>query len=782
MLKKSIILFIILALLFFEARYAKGKNAEFGTISGFVHDKTTGEGLVGANVFIEGTYYGASTNANGYYAIPRVPVGEFELVCMYMGYSTSKQTVIIKPNADLKISVDIEPATLTTEEIVVVADSIRTVEKLYRKPISKIAIQPRHIEHLPQVVETDLLRSLHTMPGIAAVSDFSSELYVRGGTPDQNLYLIDGVDVYNPEHFFGLFSTFNTDAIKNVEISKGGFEAKYGGRLSSVLDVTNLDGNREKVTGKTSVSLLSAKTTLQAPLGQFGAISGSIRRTYFDKTLAQVMDDIPDYYFIDGHLKTFLDLNKNNNITLSLYKSKDDLDYKLNEDAPDSERAQYDWGNTTLSLRWTHLFSSVLFSNFWITSSSFDSKFDFENTDEINDIDDRTVKGNIEYFASDKMNLQLGFEYKRLKGLYHSNFPGGEVDIKQEPRHFASYIQTEWRPIPELLFQTGLRYNSAYNGDKSWHDLAPRFSTKYRLNETMNLKAAFGTYHQYLFRIPRMFIADIWASTNDDYDDAVSHHYILGFQQEINQDFELELEAYYKDYNNLYFYDAFFFTDLQVDAYNEDHEPLYGEQKFYDVGDGYSYGAELLIRKDSGPVTGWLSYTYSSTHNQIENKNQGNWFHPRHDRSHQLSMVGSFDVKNLLRNLRSESFKQDPHQFRIGFGLSYASGQPITTTSSVYVSRQLPDQAFYSGYNLYPTARNNFRLPPYFRMDLSLTYTRQFKHWSFEPFLQIYNLTNRNNIWFITYEDEFVDNTIQQSIDTVSMLPLIPSVGFNIKF
>lgn len=782
MLKKSIILFIILAMIFLEARYANGQNKQLGTISGFIHDKTTGEGLVGANVFIEGTYYGASSNANGYYAIPKVPVGNFELVCMYMGYNTIKQRVNITPGSDLKINLAIEPTTLTTQEVVVVADSIRTVEKLYRKPISKISIQPRHIEYLPQVVEADLLRSLHTMPGIAAVSDFSSELYVRGGTPDQNLYLIDGVDVYNPEHFFGLFSTFNMDAIKNVEISKGGFEAKYGGRLSSVLDVTNLDGNREEFTGKASVSLLSAKTTLQAPLGKLGAISGSIRRTYFDKTLGQIVDDIPDYYFVDGHLKAFLDLNKTNKLTLSLYKSRDDLDLKLNEDAPETEVVDYDWGNTTLSLRWTHLFSSLLFSNFWITSSSFDSEFDFEDTDEINNIDDRSVKGNIEYYASDKVNLQLGFEYKRLRGVYQSNFPGGEVDIEQNPQHFAAFVQTEWRPTPLLLFQTGARYNSAYYQDKSWHDIDPRFSVKYRLNDRMNLKAAFGTYHQYLFRIPRMFIADIWASVNKDYDDAVSHHYIMGFQQELNQDFELEIETYYKDYNNLYFYDPFFYTDLTIDAYNEDHEPLYGEQKFYDIGDGYSYGAELLIRKDSGPITGWLSYTYSNTQNQIENKNQGNWFHPRHDRSHQLSLVGNMDLKNVLRDLRGESYKQDDKQYRIGFGLSYATGQPITTTSSIYVSRQLPDQDFYSGYNLYPASRNNFRLPPYFRLDLSLTYIQKFKNWTFEPFLQIYNVTNRTNVWFINYEDEFVNNTIQQSIETVGMLPLIPSVGFNIQF
>ncbi len=761
------------------------QSIDKGTISGFVTDKSTGEGMIGANVFLEGTYLGSSTNTSGFFSMPAVPVGEYELICMFMGYETYKQSVKVKPGTDLKLNIELPPATLTTQEVVVIADSIRTVEKMYRKPISKISLAPRQIESIPQVVETDLLRSLHTMPGIAAVSDFSSELYVRGGTPDQNLYLIDGTDVYNPEHFFGLFSTFNTDAIKNVEISKGGFGSEYGGRLSSVLDVTNLDGNRKEYTGKASVSLLSAKATLQRPLGKFGAISGSIRRTYFDKTLGAVMDDIPDYHFLDGHLKAFLDLGESDKLTLSMYKGQDVLNYKLNEDLPDSETMKYDWGNTTLSARWTHLFSSKLFSNFWITSSSFDSYFNIEQIDEVNDIDDRTVKGNLEYYANEVLNLKWGFEYKQLKSVYKSNFPGGEVDIVHKPNHFASYIQSEYRPTSLLLLQAGLRYNSCFHNDESWQVIEPRLSLKYRLSDKMNLKAAFGNYHQYLFKIPRAFIADIWSSADEYSDDARSNHYIVGFQRELSRDFELEIEAYYKDYSNLYFFDPFFYSDLKIKQYNEDNEPLYNDtENLFDTGDGYSYGMELLIRKDSGPLTGWLSYTLGRTFDMIDVRNQGNWFNPRHDRTHTFNFVGTMDVKNFLRGLKGAGFKQDKHRFRLGFGFAYASGQPITTTSSIYVTRPVPDQDFYHGYNLYPTDRNNFRLPPYIRADLSLIYTRKFKNWTFEPFLQIYNITNRSNVWFINYTDEYdpEKNIISQDVETVGMLPLIPSIGFNILF
>ena len=218
------ILFILLVLT--SSLFAQSETR--GTISGFVYDKSTGEALIGANVFIEGTYFGSSTNRSGYYSLPKIPVGNYSLFCQYIGYTTFSDEIQITSNSSTKLNIYLEPTTIETEGVYVVAESVRTSLKLFRKPISKIQLKPRQIERMPQVVESDLLRSLQSMPGIVAASDYSAELYVRGGTPDQNLYLIDGADVYNPEHFFGLFSTFNTDAIKDVEISKGGFGAEYG--------------------------------------------------------------------------------------------------------------------------------------------------------------------------------------------------------------------------------------------------------------------------------------------------------------------------------------------------------------------------------------------------------------------------------------------------------------------------------------------------------------------------------------------------------------------------
>jgi len=257
----------------------RGLAEERGSVSGFAIDAADGEGLIGASVYLEELLVGGTTNNSGYYVIPDIPAGEYELICAYIGYQNYSKRIEIRPGEDVKVRIDLEVEVLEGEETVVRADSMRTVEKLFRKTISQVDLSALEIKQIPQVAEADLLRSLQTLPGILPLSDFSSALYVRGGTPDQNLYMIDGTDVYNPEHAFGIFSTFNTDAVKQVELSKGGFGAEYGGRLSSVLNVTNLDGNREEFEGSASISLLSAKTTLQAPLGRRGSLSGSIRRT-----------------------------------------------------------------------------------------------------------------------------------------------------------------------------------------------------------------------------------------------------------------------------------------------------------------------------------------------------------------------------------------------------------------------------------------------------------------------------------------------------------------------
>jgi hypothetical protein len=440
-----------------------------GSVNGFVYDAGNGEGLIGATVYLKKTVYGGSTNLNGYFVLPRVPAGEYVLEARLLGYKT--QSLEIRLGADEQKTVELRlvPEPLEMEVVIVSAEKQEVGEQLYDKQISEIELSARQINAIPQVAEADLLRSLQTLPGIVPLSDFSTALYVRGGTPDQNLYQIDGADVYNPQHAFGLFSTFNTDAIKHVELSKGGFGAEYGDRLSSVLHVTHLDGNREEFEGSASISLLSAKTTLQMPLGRAGSLSGSLRRTYFDKTIAQAIDDVPDYYFYDGNLKAFFDLNSNNKLTLSAYGGQDFLDFTFNQKATDQAGIRYDWGNKTGSVRWTHVFSPALFANFWVTGSRFTSNFLLEDADvtEKNDIYDLTLKGSLQFHHSHQFITAFGFEQKNLQVIYKQIFPGGEVDVESRPRQYSAYWQTTWLPSAAWEIEAGLRYNLFFNANAS---------------------------------------------------------------------------------------------------------------------------------------------------------------------------------------------------------------------------------------------------------------------------------------------------------------------------
>lgn len=745
--------------------------AQNSAISGFVIDETNGEVIIGANVYLEGTSRGASSNHSGYFVIPEIPAGRYTVVCDYLGYGTEKTTVEIRSNRNLKINIRMKEQILEAEAIVVTADSIPIIDKLYNKPISEINLSAKQIKRIPQVAEADLLRSLQTLPGVLPVSDFSSALYIRGGTSDQNLFLLDGTDVYNPEHAFGLFSTFNTDAIKQVDLSKGGFGAEYGGRLSSVLDITNLDGNREEFEGSASVSLLSAKTTLQMPIGDIGSISGSIRRTYFDVTVAKLIDDIPDYYFYDGNIKAYFDLDENNKLTLSGYGGRDVLDVIFNKDAAEDLGFTYDWGNSTGSIRWTHIFTPRLFSNFWITNSRFSSNFSLDefNVNEDNSVNDLTFKGNLEYHWNQHITLLFGFEQKNLDVKYKQRFPNGRVNILNTPKHYVGYLQSNWKPDSRWDIQAGVRYNY-FDTDTSFQNITPRLSAKYRLTQQINLKAAAGIYHQYLHRIPRFIAADIWTISNRYQKESTAFHYIFGYQQQIGDAFEFETETYYKRYENIFAFNHTFITELQPEYYSGGLPVYTSTNGLFNRGDGYSYGIEFMLRKDSGLLTGWLGYSLASTKYKFDSINGDREFAPRHDRS------SSF---NLVANWNLSGYPADKYQgtWHLGANLVWTSGQPYTEPGSAYLTSAAPgDPEREVAYA--PTSINNIRFPDYARLDLSITYRKRYHGWMLEPYLQIFNIGNRKNVWFLNYE--FNDSV--PNIDEQYMLPILPTLGVNIKF
>ena len=754
-------------------------DAPPGSVSGFVRDAADGEALISASVFLKDELLGCVTNVSGYYVIPRLPAGTYTLASSYIGYEPFSRQISIAPGADLKMDITLEAEAVEMVATVVRADSMRTVERLFAKPISEIRLSHRQVSQVPQVAEADLLRSLQSLPGILPISDFSSALYVRGGTPDQNLYMVDGSDVYNPEHAFGIFSTFNTDAIKQVELSKGGYGAQYGGRLSSILDVTNLDGNREEFEGTASVSLLSAKTTMQMPLGQLGSLSGSVRRTYFDQTVGRKLDDIPAYYFYDTNVKAYLDLSDSDKLTLSGFGGRDFLDIVFNNEAEDEVGAHADWGNKTGSVRWTRVFSPGLFGNFWVTGSRFTSDFEVDdvNVEERNLVTDVTLKGNLEFHHSQHLVTRFGFEQKNMNVLFRQDFPAGRINLRTEPRHYALYGTGSWRPGPRWDVESGLRYD-LFDGDKTFQNLDPRLSAKFRLTDTVNLKAAAGVYHQYLHRIPRFIVTDIWTTSNEYQDASRSRHLILGYQQEIKGNYQVEVEGFLKDYTNIYAFNHNFLTQLQETGFDDEGRPIWTNTLgLFNRGDGLSMGAEALLRKDTGAVTGWLGYSLARTRYEFDGINGERDFSPRHDRTSTVNVVANVDIRNALRKLRGEPKRRDRGRWTLGLNIVYASGQPITEPGSAYVAWLEPDDP-YDQIAYAPTRINGSRLPYYGRLDLSLTYTRRIGDWTVAPYLQAFNAGRRRNVWFIDYDYQ---NSIPE-VDEQSMFPLVPTIGINVTF
>ena len=777
---RSLLRWIFVALLVGVVLPARAKATRSATLSGFVYDKSSGEALISASVYLDSTTVGAVTNEGGYYVIPNIVPGDYTLVAGYVGFESARLAISLAPGESREAVMRLSPVPIVRDTFVVTAEAVPTAERLFEQPVSTVELSAEQIAQVPQVAEPDLLRTLQSLPGIVPVSDFSSELYIRGGTPDQNLYLIDGADVYNPEHAFGLFSTFNTEAIKQVELSKGGFGAEYGGRLSSIIDITNLDGNREQMAGAASISLLSAKATVQAPISRRASLSGSIRRTYLDQTVGRVDEDIPDYYFIDGSLKAHIDLGEHNKLTLSGFRSYDDLDFTFNTSSPDPSQVRYDWGNGTASARWTTVLTPRLFANVWLTTSRYESNLDFGDAlafSEQNDVRDVTFKAQGVYHVSRHFRLGLGLEHKWLELSYRQDFPNGRVDIVGQPRLTTLYANETWIPTERWNVQGGLRFDY-FDSDTTFPRLAPRASVKYRLTPTVNLKASGGVYYQFLHRAPRPFVADVWSFANRYQGPSTGYHAILGVQKELGDHFQLEVEPYYKRYLDIYT----FVDNNAVNAtpgYYENNEYVYSstENLFY-RGDAYTYGVDIMLRREVGALTGWLGYGFAYTRGAYDGINGNRSFPPRHDRHSTFNLTGNMDIRNFLRGLRGEPPVQRRSTWSLGFTFVYMTGQPITQPTSGYFIRTFPDRDTNVPFEYYPSDINNIRLPHYARLDLSLTWEKRYRGWSLCPYLQIFNVGNRSNVWFLTYDLEGATQTVEPEY----MFPILPTLGVRVEF
>lgn len=741
---------IFLTLIFFSSLLYTQQTA---TVSGFIRDRANKESLPFATVSIKELKIGTPTNIEGYYAIPNIPDGIFEVTVSLLGYQT--ETFKIDTRVTKKIVQDIllSDKAVQVSEVVIEAD--KEAEKRSTQT-GRIIMQAKDIAQLPTFGEADVFRALQMMPGVKATSEISSGLNVRGGSTDQNLILLDGTVVYNPSHLFGLFSTFNNDAIKDIDLMKGGFPAEYGGRLSSVLNVTNIDGDRVATHGKASVSLLSTRVTGEGPIGN-GSWFLSGRRTYLDQVvklagLDKGKDALPLYFFYDANAKLNQDFGEDDKISFVGYFGDDDLTYAIGDNELSLNML---WGNRTGALKWTHVFSQTVFSNFTASYSHYKAKIGAElgGTDisQENSVYDYSLKGDIDFFLSNDHLVKLGVWWSQYDIGYIQRGDGEPYIFKERPAQISFYGQDEWMINERWRTQFGLRVE--YQDLTKHISLGPRFNLKFNVDEYSSLKLASGIYYQFLNAVPAgsdngFSPFDIWVPINEKMNPSKSIDLVLGFETKYFEDMMISVESYYKIYRDVLLFRREITQTLDV-------------SKLFYVGSGRSYGFEFFLQQQVGQLTGMIGYTLAWTHRTFDELNDGNEFMPKFDRRNDLTVSANYQIDDL---------------WKLGSVFTFATGQSYTPASGMWFDQSTGN----SQGRIEPGALYSKRLLPYHRWDLSLTKKITMFDLEGSWYIQLFNVYGlwHKNTWFKNFD--YNKNPVE--VTDVKLLPLIPSLGVEFKF
>jgi hypothetical protein len=713
------------------------------TINGFITDNSSGEGLIGANVYLDDFPIGISTNEQGYYVLHPIPPGKHTLKVSFIGYKTFSQVIDFKEGEKKFLNIALIPEAIEGEEVVVSAESAATAREIQ---ISQVELSAKNVRDAPQLGEADLFRTLQALPGVIAESDFSTGLVVRGGNTDQNLIMLDGITVYNPSHMGGLFSNFLLDATKDALFIKGGFPAEYGGRMSSVLNVISKSGNSKRYTGSVGISLLSSRLSMEIPTGN-GSLLLAGRRTYFDQVLRAMNKEFP-YYFYDFQGSFYRDLSPYDRLSISGYFGNDVLDW-------DRLNFKLNWGNRTISSNWRHVFSPRLFSNFMVAGSQFQTNVLLggdQGVNSNNDVVDYTISGDLSYLHSGDHVYKFGFEVKKLTFKYQDKYDNRTLfRLKQTPTEIAAYFQNDWKINSSWIIKPGLRV-SYFSKIKNSFYLEPRFAMKYKLRDGEYLTYATGLYRQFIFTVQDEYnptIINSWFAIDKTVPTGRSIHNIIGYERELWSTTSLEIEFYHKTLDNMLTY-----RERRSSVDEELGDEIKANELFVPTN-GYSYGLEFFLHKKYGHLAGWLGYTLNWAKKTLE----GDTYYASFDRRHNIDFVMSYD---LGRN------------WRFGVRFNYGSGFPYTRVIGSYQERDgdLTTRRLIYG------QRNRFRYPAYHRLDLSMT--KYFKwlgmEWQFD--IQTVNVYNRENVFL--YEWDFDENPAEQTV--IPMLPLIPTIGISTNF
>ena len=790
-------------------------------ISGFVRNDVNGEPISYANVFLSNSSIGAATNSDGYFVMSEIPLGLYEINVTMIGYAVHNQEVDLSLGESIRLEIRLKEEAIQGTEVLVTAERQKFERSMES---SQIALDLREINSAPAFVEPDVFRTLQMLPGVQTTSDFSSALYVRGSTPDQNLIMLDGIAVYNPYHLGGIFSTFNTDAIKEADFHAGGFPARYGGRMGAILNVINREGNTEKIRGSANISLISSKALIEGPIPKWKGIKGSWmisgRRTYIDKVVDALQLPTGDkrsdgsdvyfqfpYFFYDYQIKANVDFNQDHRLTFTRFYGDDVLDFSYkdpaetvsNENVTIEQESQFGvdwpWGNQTNGLTWRWIVSPKIIAKTFLSSSRYRFDFDlsFQNRDTYtytdstvtNFIDfswniydiikDRTLESEIQYKLSNDHEITGGFQVRNIKfdlgirydiGTQDTSFTWNPISLKNTTRETSVFLQDRWEVSNKFKVRGGIRLTD-YNLHKQFY-LDPRLGLKYHFSDDIAFKANWGLYHQFLTTAnnqdENLRLVELWLGIPEDKPASISEHLIGGVEYMSPRNIFYRIELYQKTFENL--------LTLKQDNANEVEgtSPDSTINEFWDTR-GNSNGIELLIKKSSGKFNGWIGYTYSETKYYTE---PSGWHNPNFDRTHTLNVVASYDITTDLE---------------LSTALTQSSGNPYTKIlGRVYDW----EQSLYNNSYWYPIdsyligEKNTERYDDYFRIDIGMTRKGgNLFGLEYDTYWQIMNLTRHLNILSYRYRtktDPLTGNQLGVQRQPVPMFPLIFTFGVKFEF
>ncbi len=758
------------------------------TLSGEIRDASNGETLIGATVMAKALGIGATTNEYGFYSLTLPASADSVLLeFSYVGYQSVFRTVL--PRTAKVLNVELS-AGVQMEEVVVKANSFR--EKIRSTEMSVEEINARQVKLLPVLLgESDILKALQLKPGIPSGSEGTTGLFVRGGGADQNLILLDEAIVYNASHLFGFFSTFNTDAVKDLKLYKGGFPAQYGGRLSSVIDVKLKEGNNKKWAATGGLGLLASRLTVEGPVQKDKSsfmVSG--RRTYFDLITRGInqanrnnanFSPIPDYYFYDLNTKINYDLGEKDHLYLSGYFGRDVFGFD-----GDFFDFNFDWGNATGTLRWNHVFNPRLFANTTLTYSNYQynisnrlTGFTFDLGSRIEDVN---LKSDFFFAVNPRNSLRFGaaltshqFRVGRLKAANRDgsiSFSAGQDFTGFEG---AAYIADELDLGKKTKLNAGLRLSGFSNGEQFYGNIEPRLSLRYLISERLTGKASYARMYQYLHLVANAGVSlptDIWYPSTTRVPPQRSDQVAAGVSYLLGENFFLNFEGYFK-----YMHNQIEFVDGARLFANDDLEDEFA------LGRGDAYGMEFSVEKEAGRFNGWIGYTLAyarrgdfSTLSPDRPFAQQGFFRPVYDRRHDIAVV---------------LFYEAGRRISLTATWVYGSGDLRWLPAGRFTFQDVPGGSFQTVVPDY-LDRNTFRLPSYQRLDLGLVWRFRPKRGESDLTFNVINAYDRRNTFFIYLEPEFqtVTDELGNAFEIpkriaarqVSLFPVLPSITYNFKF